>query len=262
MTVRNKHGLTRTISDVIKREVRKRCGFGCVRCGLAYFDYEHFDPDFKDAKEHCAAGITLLCMQCNQKRARGTLSVETVSAANRAPRCLDRGFASESFDFSAEVIEIKVGGVTITNCPTLIEINGTALLSICEPEEPGAPFRLSGMFADNTGETTLKIVDNVWSAGAANWDVECVGPLVTIRNGPRLISLILRQEPPKRLVVERIEMTYEGAHLRGSKDILEVSYDGKNWMELQLCNIDGCGVGISINNIKPSGGARLSLVTV
>ena len=248
LTYRNKHGLTRTISDVIKREIRKRCGFGCVRCGLAFFDYEHFDPDFKDAKEHRAEGITLLCMQCNQKRARGTLSVETVAAANLAPKCLEQGFATESFDFGSNPMQITLAGVTFTNCPTLIEVNGFPLLSIRGPEAPGAPYRLSGFFADDTGDITLKITDNHWSAGADNWDVECVGPLVTIRNGPRLISLVLRQEPPTRLVIERINMAFEGILLRGNDGILEMSFDGKVWSTWSACSMTNCRVGMSFRN--------------
>ncbi len=248
LVYRNKHGLTRTISDVTKREVRKRCGFGCVRCGLAFFDYEHFDPDFKDAKEHRAEGITLLCMQCNQKRAHGTLSVETVAAANMAPKCLERGFASESFDFGSDPMQVAFAGVTFTNCPILIEVNGFPLLSVREPEAPGTPYRLSGLFADDTGEITLKIEDNVWSAGADNWDVECVGPLITIRNGPRLICLVLRQEPPQRLVVERINMVFERIHLRGNDGVLEMSFDGRTWGVWRGCNTIDCRVGISFNN--------------
>jgi hypothetical protein len=66
MGERNRFGLGRTIPAEIKLEVRKRCGFDCVRCGIGFYDYEHFAPDFKNATTHDPAGITLLCMQCNQ----------------------------------------------------------------------------------------------------------------------------------------------------------------------------------------------------
>ena len=56
----NDHGLSRTIPEGVKREVRQRCGFGCVICGLGFYDYEHFAPDFVDATEHNPAGMTLL----------------------------------------------------------------------------------------------------------------------------------------------------------------------------------------------------------
>lgn len=235
---RNSHGLGRTIPAEIKREVRQRCGFGCVRCGLALYDYEHFDPDFKDAREHSPKGITLLCMQCNQKRMRGMLSVETVRSANKNPICLDKGFANETFDFGTEPMEIQFAGLRFTNCDTLIEINGFPLLSIHPPEEPSGPYRLSGRFADQTGEITLAIRNNVWAAGSNNWDVECVGSKITIRNGPREIALVLKSAPPRRLIVEQLNMQFEGIRLRGSNELLEISFDGKTWSKFSGCSMD------------------------
>lgn len=48
----NKHGLSRTIPEPVKREVRQACGFGCVFCGHALVEYEHVDPLFADARLH------------------------------------------------------------------------------------------------------------------------------------------------------------------------------------------------------------------
>ncbi|MFM0062946.1 hypothetical protein [Paraburkholderia aspalathi] len=250
MAERNQHGLGRTIPSDVKREVRKRCGFGCVRCGIALYDYEHFDPDFKDATEHKVDGITLLCMQCNQKRARGTLSVETVRAANENPKCLQQGFSSESFDFGVDPVEVAFAGVTFTGCRTLIEVNDCPLLSIDAPQEQGQPFRMSGWFADENGEITLSIKDNVWSVGADNWDVECVGPRITIRKGKGDISLVLRQEPPKRMVVEQLNMQFEGVYLRGTTDVLETSFNGKNWSKFSSVSMSNCAVGMAFKNSK------------
>ena len=112
MTEKNKHGLSRTIPGPVKRIIRQRCGFGCVICGLGFYDYEHFDPDFADATEHNPEGMTLLCSQCNQSRGRGRLSRETVAKANKNPKCLREGYANEMFDFHSEPIEIKFAGVS------------------------------------------------------------------------------------------------------------------------------------------------------
>ena len=86
MGEKNKYGLGRYIESDTRRLIRKRCGFGCVICGIGFFDYEHFDPDFAEAKEHNPEGMTLLCMQCNQKRRRGTLSASTVKRHNEFPK--------------------------------------------------------------------------------------------------------------------------------------------------------------------------------
>ena len=231
----------------VRREVRSRCGFGCVLCGLAYYDYEHFDPDFKDAKEHNPKGMTLLCMQCNQKRARGTLSAATVARANESPKCKQQGFASELFDFGPEPIEIFFAGVSFVDCGILIQVHGVNILSVRPPEQPGTPVLLSGFLADSTGATTLKIVDNVWSAGDENWDVEVIGPQITIRRGLGDIALQIRAMPPHALAVERIDMQVEGYFLKGDEETLRISHDGKNWSSFSAVGMYGCGIGISLN---------------
>lgn len=246
MAERNQHGLGRYVPRDVRREVRVRCGFGCVICGLAYYDYEHFDPDFKDAKEHNPEGMTLLCMQCNQKRARGTLSAATVARANDNPVCKQQGFASELFDFGPDPIEVRFAGVSFVDCKVLIQVHGVDLLSVRPPEEPGSPVLLSGFLADATGATTLKIVDNVWSAGDENWDVEVVGPLITIRRGPADIALQVRTLPPRAIAIERIDMLFEGYFLSGDENVLRISADGKNWSTFSSIGMHGCGVGISL----------------
>ncbi|WP_449360617.1 hypothetical protein [Alishewanella longhuensis] len=96
-------------------------------------------------------------------------------------------------------------------------------MSISSPEEAGQPYKLSGRFADDCGEATLKIEENVWTVGADNWDVECEGPRITIRRGPGDIVLVLKSEPPRRLIVERLNMEFEGMYFRGNQDLLEIS---------------------------------------
>lgn len=247
MAERNKHGLGRYVPQETRREIRSRCGFGCVLCGLAYYDYEHFDPEFKDATKHDANGMTLLCMQCNQKRARGTLSAATVARANANPRCKQQGFASELFDFGPEPVEVQFAGVSFINCRTLIQVRGVDLLSFRPPEEEGSPLLLSGFLADATGATTLKIVDNEWSAGDENWDVEVVGPKITIRRGPGDIALQIKVMPPHKLAIEKIDMQIEGYFLEGDEKTLRISRDGKSWSSFTACSMRNCGIGISLN---------------
>lgn len=71
---KNKHGLSRTIPDKIKEQVRKNSGFGCVICGVGIIEYEHVNPEFKDCTEHNSENITLLCPTCHSKKTRGFLS--------------------------------------------------------------------------------------------------------------------------------------------------------------------------------------------
>jgi len=174
------------------------------------------------------------------------LSATTVARANESPKCKQQGFASELFDFGPEPIEVRFAGVTFVDCKVLIQVRGIDVLSVRPPEEPGTPVLLSGFLADVTGATTLKIVDNVWSAGDENWDVEVVGPLITIRRGPGDIALQVRVIPPHAIAIERIDMQFEGYFLQGDEGVLRISTDGRNWGTFAAIGLRGCGVGICL----------------
>lgn len=251
MTI-NKHGLSRTIPAEIKREIRQRCGFGCVICGFGFYEYEHFDPDFSNAVEHNPAGMTLLCSQCNQKRARKRLSAHTVAAANANPKCLQQGYANEMFDFHSDPLEIVFGGVTFFDCKHLIAVNGSPILSVQPSLEKGAPLLLSGLFCDSIGRETLTIYENEWSVSSDNWDVECEGPRITIRSAPREIVLKLKMNCPRGIVIERLEMLYRGIHFKGNENIFQFSFDGVTWNKWMGCSMQHCMIGISIESTTTS----------
>lgn len=248
MNKTNRHGLSRSVPAEVKREVRQRCGFGCVICGFAFYEYEHFAPDYVDATEHDPKGMTLLCSQCNQKRARGRLSAHSVALANANPKCLERGFASEMFDFHSDPIEIVFAGVTFYNCKHLIVVNERPILSV-EPSLGGnSPVMLSGVFCDSVGRETLYITENEWSVDSDYWDVDCEGPRITIRSAPRQITLVLRLNSPKGIVIERIDMLFEGVRFIGNKDELKFSFDGIHWRKWIGCSVVNCLIGIAISS--------------
>lgn len=225
----NKYGVSRYVPEHVKREIRQRCGFGCVICGLGFYDYEHFEPDFSEAKAHNPAGMTLLCPNCNQKRARNRLSAEAVALANAKPKCLQQGFSKEQFDFSTTPVYIRIGGIEIHNCKYILVINDMPLISILPPLEEGQPVRVSGFFTDGDGNQTLTLLNNEWSADTGSWDVESIGPVITIRSGPRNISLKIRLNPPHSLSIEQLQMKFEGYYIKCDTEHLEFSQDGENW---------------------------------
>lgn len=241
----NKHGLPRTIPADVKREIRRRCGFGCVRCGLIFYEYEHFAPDFVDAKRHNPEGMTLLCSQCNQKRRRGVLSVEAVSRANKNPISIANGQAQEWLDISHDYLEVEIGGSKYIDCKSLINIKGQSVFSVTPPSEEGAPYSVSALFADDTGAITLKIDNNQMSVGADNWDVEWKGKTLTIRKSPRNISLVMTLYPPRRIVIEKLEMELDGVKISTDSQFTNLMVSGC-LMKMQKGTFRGEGAGISV----------------
>lgn len=244
---KNKHGLSRYIPSKVKKEVRQRCGFGCVICGLAFYDYEHFEPDFAEATEHSPDGITLLCSQCNQKRARGRLSRETVALANSSPKCLKDGVSSEFFDFHSSPIEVVFGGAKFFDCQYLLVINGYPILKISPPEEAGLPIKLSGLLTDPKGKKLVTILDNRFFLEAGTWDIEKIGAKIIFRDSTNDIVLAIKLDPPRRIIIEKLEMMFQNILLRGDKDYLNISLNkGKDWIHIRSANISRCYAGIVI----------------
>lgn len=244
----NKYGLKRYIPVDIKREIRKRCGFGCVRCGFGWYDYEHFNPDYYDAKEHNPDGMTLLCMSCNQKRNRGTLSRETVMVANKNPKCLQEGFTKESFDYGSNLIEVRFASNTFIDCENIICIDDLPILSIKNPIEEGDTFLMSGIFFNSEGEKSFEIKDNEWFGEIDNWDIECIGKKIIIKENEKDITLIIRQEPPNLFVIEKINMLFNNTRIIGDENTLELrGKDGQSsFINISNCSIRSHKIGVDI----------------
>ncbi|WP_186143720.1 HNH endonuclease [Burkholderia gladioli] len=248
MAGENRFGLPRRVPSNVKLAIRQRCGFGCVICGLAFYDYEHFAPDFADAQTHDPAGMTLLCPNCNQKRARKRLSAEAVAAANADPACFKRGFASELFDFSSGPIEVKVAGATFHNCRNLIVINGVPILSVAPPDGPGRPVLLSGFFSNDKGKIVMRIHNNEFMLNSENWDVECVGAAIRIRNAKGDVALVVEMNPPDGMAITKINMQFKGVRLRGDENLLEISSGGSIWTKMHAVSIRNGTSGIVFSN--------------
>lgn len=241
----NKHGLSRDIRSDVKRNVRQRCGFGCVVCGLGIIQYEHIDPEFHEAQQHEPEKIALLCPQCHAKVTTRFWSKEKIKIAMSNPKCKSQGFTKEVFDFCGGHPILQFGGMTLKNCPIPIEVGGLPLFKIEKPEVNGGPFRLSGIFCDNNGNQTLQIVENEWVASTNNWDVEVSGGSIVIREAHKKIHLRLKVEPPNKLIVERLSMSLKGLKFDANGDYLKVKFPNGGINEFTACGTDNCRVGMS-----------------
>lgn len=207
----NIHGLSRTIPENIKRQVRQECGFGCVICGLAIATYEHIDPLFKNAKRHDPSKISYLCGSCHDRITRGAWSKQKVMDARLDPWCNRHNRCHDSFDISIPHPVIWVGPNEIININKILSVDDHVILSIEPPEQPGAPYSISGEFYDDSGNLLFIIDRNEWVGSIENWDIETVGRTITIRKGPGKIALRMTALPPKGLIIERADIFYRHA---------------------------------------------------
>ena len=245
----NRHGLDRTIPCEVARQVRQRCGFGCVCCGDAVIQYDHITPPYADALRHDPAGIVLLCGGCHDRKTRGQLSVATILRAAANPKCKQTGFSWGAFDLgSTDSPVVWLGDVMLWQCDTLLSVNGEPILAIHEPEAPGGPFRLTANFLDRDGNPVLSIVDNEWQTLSANWDVQVEGRRITVRRARGDIVLILRTMPPEALSIERMSMQHCGVGIecREGQPTRFLMPDGREY-SAGGCQVVGAKIGVELS---------------
>ena len=121
----NRFGLKRAIPTDVAKAVRRRCGFGCVVCGSAIYDYDHFDPEFKDATTHNPSGIILLCPNHHREK-WGVLSRKTLEQWAKVPFCKSSDFSHLAMDI--DNLTVTIGPVTSKHCMTALEVGSTFYL--------------------------------------------------------------------------------------------------------------------------------------
>lgn len=215
----NAQGLSRNIGKEVRRQLRKEAGFGCVICGLAIGDYEHIDPEFKDATEHNPARMAFLCTQCHAKITRKFLSKEKVWEAKKNPFALQQGrVAHEEFDIGSDWPKISIGTFHMSKCENLIMVNGETVLGISPPEEKNGPFRVNARFTDPNGNVLLCIKNNVWEANIANWDVEASGGRITFKDTNGKTTIAIKAETERQsLVFEDLNLSAAGYDFKFDK---------------------------------------------
>jgi hypothetical protein len=202
---RNRFGLGRTIGEAVRREVRRRCGFGCVICGNAIVTYEHFSPPYKDARMHDPNGITLLCGGHQLESSKGLLSKETIAEANANPICKRRGHAKHMFDLGGAKPTLLLGGADVTQCAPAIEIDGAFFFKIDPPDRRSSRWRLSCRFCDETGKLICEILENELIIQADNVDIEQSATRLLIRSDANTL-LELEVQPPAGFLLKQYSL--------------------------------------------------------
>lgn len=209
---------SRNIPLPIQREVRKRCGFGCVICGLPLYEYEHMN-EWASVKRHVADEITLLCDQHHREKTGGLLPKEDVRAANENPFNL-RTEVSKPYDlhFSGAYAEVVIGGNKFTcrdegygTQMIPLSIDGVALVGLILGD---GHLLLNFVAFDEFNAPIFHIKNNQLYYSTSPWDIQLVGTTLTLREAHRNILLEIKFSPPNKVEILR------GRFLRNGIEVL------------------------------------------
>lgn len=226
----NKHGLSRDIPAPTARAVRQECGFGCVICGCAIYQYEHIDPEWHNATSHAVSKIALLCGKCHDHVTRRFWSKESVKQARLNPFCKRHGYSRLRFEGAdpRDYFTVRLGGCEFVRPRHVLRILGHELLSVREPEAVGAPVRVTARIYDRNGHPAVEIIDNEYHGRIDNWDIETGRGRILVRSAPHHVTLDLRILGPSHLAIRRLQMSYTEIGINASDKEVELTcYESK-----------------------------------
>lgn len=215
-----------SLSRPLMREVRQRCGFGCVICGHPIYEYDHL-LGWTNVKRHEATEITLLCPIHHKEKTAGLLPGESVLEANRDPWNLRSGVtAPYTLKYTGDAYFIDVGslvyGGRATGTRTVaqaIRIDGEPLISVTLED---GHFLLSLAVYDRQGSLVLHIIDNELVLNLRSWDIEFVGKRLTVRQAARDILFDIVFKPPSTVMIQRGWILRNGVEIMILPDMLVV----------------------------------------
>jgi hypothetical protein len=239
----NKFGLSRQIREEVKRRVRANCGFGCAICGVTITEYEHFHPDFTEAKTHDPDHIVLLCPTHHGLSTKGVLPKDQIAAASKAPAAKQAGYSKLAHPWFTGIPSLKIGGGgLIQGTPIPIQVKGESLLQFDAPETGSNVTRISASLRDSTGSQFLKITENEWQVIGGSWDFQFIGNRYIFKDAFGTPMLIMRMEAPDFIAIELLRTSIDGTPIQITEQ--DMSIGGS---VLSGCLMSNCGVGISIN---------------
>lgn len=208
----------RDIPLPIQREVRQRCGFGCVICGMPLYEYEHME-EWAKVKRHVAEEITLLCDQHHREKTGGLLPKDVVREADKNPYNLRENVSKPyTLHFAGKEAKVEIGGNSFTcldngygTAMIPISVDGTPLIGLILAD---GHLLLNLIVFDEFNNPVLHIKNNQLYYSTSPWDIQLVGKKLTIREAERKILFEIEFHPPNRVVINR------GRFLRNGVEIL------------------------------------------
>lgn len=246
---------SRNIPLPIQREVRQRCGFGCVICGMPLYEYEHIN-EWAKVKRHIANEITLLCDMHHREKTAGLLPKEIVIEANKNPFNL-RENVSKPYDlyYSGETAIVYIGnnGFSCKN-----HGYGTELYPLVIDNIPVVGFILGDnhlllnvIIFDEFNLPVLHIKNNQLFYSTSPWDIQLVGTKLTIREAERKILIEFIFEPPNKVTITRGRFLLNGIEVIIKDGGINVT-NGPIIRNIRLHGING-GIILGQNNYGING---------
>lgn len=243
-----------SIPAEIKREVRQRCGFGCVICGCPIYEYDHV-VEWSKTRHHKADELTLLCSKHHSEKTKKLLPREKVIAANDQPYNLVNGKSSaQTLYYSGNDFKMELGG-SVSTFKGLKD--GQTFSPFAIDGQPVVSFTIDGgdvllniKITNEAGEDLFRVNKSELIYSVGMWDIEWVGQTLTMREGFREILLEIEFDPPNKVSINRGSLHFNGIELEIGRDYI---FCLNNVSLIMNCTVNGLGYGFALGSPVPDG---------
>lgn len=210
----------------IQREVRQRCGFGCIICGMPLYEYDHI-IGWAKTEQHIADEITLLCDKHHREKTSKLLPNEIVIEANKNSYNLKEG-VSKPYDlhYLGSECATNIGTVEFT---TKDEGYGTEIIPLIIDDIPIIGFIMSNghllltlNLFDNFNNFILRIINNQLVYSVSPWDIKFVGRNLIVREATRNIFIDITFEVPNKIIINRGRILLNGVEVLIQREFVHI----------------------------------------
>lgn len=207
------------IPQPMQRNIRRRCGFGCIFCGCPLYEYHHI-VQFPEREEHIEEEITLLCDKHHKEATNGLLSKDQIVNQNKVPYNVNRKISSPyGLHFEGRECEILIGSNLFSG--TLSDSNEYIMIPISVDDIDLIGFRidrsgnlyLQANIFDENNIPCFTIIDNQLLYRTDAWDVVFEGNTLTVREAIRKIFFEIEFLPPNIIRIPRARLLCNGVEI-------------------------------------------------
>jgi hypothetical protein len=243
--------LTRYIPEKVRSKIRQDSGFGCVFCGCLFVDYEHIEPEFSDAKEHCSSKMTLLCIDCHARVTRGLISKRSVWEAKSNPKALQDGFAHDVLNFNTNKMEFNIGNTSAISCQIILTIRDKPIIWFESPTFTNEPSKLCAIFHNEDSKASAYINRNNFNASTNNLDVQSKSTTLQISYNNK-ISLKIDRKADSVLKILQMSSEYLGISVNINPNGDLIVKNGSSTFTFSGNTISNCGSAIGLGSLPIS----------
>lgn len=232
------------IPESLKREVRKKCGYGCIICGLPIYEYHHI-IEYSKVEEHTVDNLILLCPTHHTEVTKGIRGEAVINKYNNSPMNLQLGNSKKwKIELVGSEFIVEVGTNQFINAKNqeglfpLIVIDNYIILGLVIENEN---ILLTLNLESENGDKLLTIVKGELSYSIDFWDIKLIGNLLTIQKSKGNIFFQMVIGPNNYTNIIKANFFYNGKNIIVNKDAIII-----NGIKISGNEFKGLRTGISL----------------